>query len=407
MIHKSNDNLTVKINIYIINANQIFIDATTNFIKNFETIDKNKYEIITKTELSFDLFEKLRIWDVIIIDSNAINNWEEIELIYNTNENIILFSDNYDIDINLKIYENNMNILILPRLKSLDDIKIYEEYLFTIIARSNLIFRNVKNTKEKILSFNDSDNNKSNLVVADKLTFDSIEKLKKIAMKKEYVNILFHGPTGTGKNVLAKYFHYLRAQNKGVAIPYAHFDVSEFPPGLINSELFGHKKGSFTGAVDNKVGIIENAQKGILHIDELGNSTEFQSILLKLIEQRKYKIVGGTEEKKFEGDIIASTNVDINNNKNFREDLIDRFTYRIKIPALKDRPRDLGTLIDFYEESYLKSINKSLNSKAKFFLRKQDWPRNIRQLERFFRNCTDIDNSEIKEEDAKNIYLNL
>ncbi len=383
---------------------QSFFIATSKFINNFRTIDTNIYEIIPINELSSGLIEKLRMWDVLIIDSEAVNSWENIELIYNVTENIILFSENDNIDINLKIFLNNMNILILPRNKSLEDIKIYEEYLYTVISRSTLVFNDVGYVREPIISFQVSNHNTLSLVAADKSTIDSIEKLKKIAKVPENVNILLVGPTGTGKNIFAKYFHYQRIQNKGVNITYTHIDVSEFSPNLINSELFGYEKGSFTGATQNKIGRIENAQKGILHIDELGNSTEFQTILLKLIEQRKYICVGGTEEKDFNGDIIASTNIDIKDNKVFRQDLRERFTYKIIIPPLKDRPKDLIRFIDLFEERLLKSINKYLSSKAKYFLKNKEWPRNIRQLESLFQNCVLLDNSEITEEDVKNIY---
>lgn len=397
-----------KIYIYLISINIIFIERAKKFIENLNVLQKEKYEIVISGKIDEGLIETISIWDIIIVDENVIENFEKVKLLYAITQNIVLFSTN--IDLNKYIFENELNILILPHSKTYEDIELYEEYLYTLTTNSYLsLNRDLRS--DDIIEFN-FDAGKIELIAKDLSIKESIQRLKNISKRTNDIEILITGNTGTGKNYLAKYFYYLRKiernqTNKDKNYNYCSIDVGNLSPELALSELFGHLKGSFTGADRDKDGIIEKSQGGFLHIDELGNNKKIQEQLLTLIQERKYKKVGSNEYKNFKGDIIITTNVDFRDEEKFRQDLRYRIAYKIILPDLKDRKKELQYLIDFYEEKKLKGKGIQLDSGAKLFLLKQEWPGNVRQLESFFINCSITDNSKIDKEIAEKIYVEL
>jgi two-component system response regulator HydG len=197
--------------------------------------------------------------------------------------------------------------------------------------------------------------------------------------------VLIEGPTGTGKEVVSRYIHQQSARR---GHPLVKVDCSALPPNLIESELFGHEKGAFTGAIDRKIGKFEQADKGTLFLDEIGNLTrEIQAKLLGVLQDHTITRIGGTQSKKLDIRIIAATNVSLENLTRsglFREDLYYRINaITIFLPPLKDRLEDLPALCS----QFLSQLNagnekkiKDLTPAAYKKLYHHPFPGNIREL---------------------------
>ena len=198
-------------------------------------------------------------------------------------------------------------------------------------------------------------------------------------------NVLVLGESGVGKECIAKILHKASPRHNK---PYVVVDCGSTPPGILESELFGHVKGSFTHAIQDKVGLIEAAQGGTLFLDEIGNiSAEMQSRLLRFLEERKIRKVGAIKEKDVDCRVIAATNADLRTeveNGTFRGDLY----YRLKvvtlvIPSLRERREDNAVLARFFVDSYLKENNigqVELPEKTLKWLQDKPWHGNVREL---------------------------
>ena len=194
------------------------------------------------------------------------------------------------------------------------------------------------------------------------------------------INVLFYGETGTGKDVLASALH---RQSSRAAGPLAVFDCGAVSPTLIESDLFGHQKGAFTGATDDRAGVFENAHCGTVFLDEIGElPIELQPRLLRVLEQRQVQRVGSGEVKPVDVRVIAATNRNLEQEVEagrFRQDLYFRLSAAVvEIPPLRRRIEDLGDLVDqFLSELGLQLVVGSDTLEA---LRAYDWPGNIREL---------------------------
>lgn len=198
--------------------------------------------------------------------------------------------------------------------------------------------------------------------------------------------VMLRGESGTGKELIARAIHYnsLR-QDK----PFVPVDCTSLSENLLESELFGHVKGSFTGAVSNKKGLFETADGGTLFLDEIGNiSLSTQAKLLRFIEEREFKAVGDTRVQKVDVRLITATNKDLEGmvaDGEFRDDLYYRINiFPIEIPPLRDRRDDIPALAThflekFNEEMQHKSVEFSPG--AMNLLMNHDWPGNVRELE--------------------------
>lgn len=198
-------------------------------------------------------------------------------------------------------------------------------------------------------------------------------------------NVLITGETGTGKEVVAQTLH----QHSGRAGQFVAVNCSAIVDTLLESELFGHEKGSFTGADRSKQGKFEIADGGTLFLDEIGEmSPNLQAKLLRVLETRTFERVGGTQTLISSVRIIAATNRDLNEEvrqKNFREDLLFRLNvFTLHLPPLRERREDIPLLVENLLAKIQRKIHKSvsrLSEQAWDTLRAYDWPGNIRELD--------------------------
>jgi len=200
----------------------------------------------------------------------------------------------------------------------------------------------------------------------------SIEKLKDIIRKvAPYdVNVLVLGESGSGKEVVAKAIHNLsNRRNK----PFVAINCAALPAELLESELFGYKKGAFTGAVKDKKGLIEKANGGTLFLDEIGDMPlSLQAKLLRFLETKKFIPLGATEEKEVDVRIIAATNKNLKEEikkGNFREDLFYRIaTIVVEVPPLRERREDIPILVEHFVKEFSRKYGKEVKKVSKGFI---------------------------------------
>lgn len=218
---------------------------------------------------------------------------------------------------------------------------------------------------------------------------------------KEYIHlvaptdmsVLITGESGTGKEVVAKNIH-LKSLRKDK--PFIAVDCGAIPKEIASSEFFGHKKGSFTGAIEDKIGHFVAANEGTLFLDEVGNLTyENQIQLLRALQERKVKPIGSNHEILVDIRLITATNEDLLHaveKGDFREDLYHRLNeFSIKVPNLKDRNDDLILYADFFLEKANKQLNKSIVGFSKDVLtlfQNYSWPGNLRELSNVIKRAT-------------------
>ncbi len=198
--------------------------------------------------------------------------------------------------------------------------------------------------------------------------------------------VLIEGETGTGKSAVAR--HIFR-QSRRASGPFVEINCAAIPDHLLETELFGHVKGAFTGATGNHAGKVEQANGGTLFLDEVGElKPELQAKLLHLLQERAYVPVGGSTVKKADVRFIAATNKDLEEEAKkgrFRQDLFFRLNVvSLTIPALKERPADVPILIDYFCDRVAERLDQTapmFSPDALEALRRYDWPGNVRELE--------------------------
>jgi PAS domain S-box-containing protein len=213
-----------------------------------------------------------------------------------------------------------------------------------------------------------------------------MEKVARVAPSDATVLLL--GETGTGKELVARAIH---SSSKRRGNSFIKLNCAAIPSGLLESELFGHEKGAFTGAVSKKAGRLELADKGTLFLDEIGEiPLSLQPKLLRVLQDREFERLGGTQTLKVNFRLIAATNRDLLhsiNQREFRSDLYYRLNvFPIRTPPLRERREDIPLLIEHFVRKYAGRMNKSIASipaKTMETLVRWPWPGNIRELENF------------------------
>src|SRR5580698_9821272 len=211
-----------------------------------------------------------------------------------------------------------------------------------------------------------------------------LEEVRLVAPTDSTVLIL--GETGTGKELIARALH---AQSKRSTRPFIRVNCAAIPPSLIASELFGHEKGAFTGALQRRLGRFEAANHSTIFLDEVGElPMETQIALLRVIQEREFERVGSSQPISVDVRIIAATNRDLRAAVaagTFRQDLFYRLNvFPVLLPALRDRIEDIPLLMDHLVERYSKKVGKSFRTirmNTIELLQSYDWPGNIRELQ--------------------------
>lgn len=213
---------------------------------------------------------------------------------------------------------------------------------------------------------------------------DMLDMARKVS--RHYTNVLVSGPTGSGKELVARALHQMSPVNQQ---KFAVCNCSALVDTLLESQLFGHMRGAFTGATDTRAGLFEYANGGSVFLDEIGEtSPQMQAKLLRVIQNREIQRVGSPEVKKVDVRVIAATNRALRNEVlagRFREDLFYRLSsLEIQVPGLADRSEDIPILVRYFLKKYGEAYGKSfqgLTRRAQIILLHHDWPGNVRELE--------------------------
>lgn len=281
---------------------------------------------------------------------------------FNYNNNRYIVGNLYDISVRLKV-ENDLK-LALEKINGLKEKLQQENTYLREELDANFQFEEIVGQNKKLQ--------------------EVFKQIQQVAQTD--ASVLIQGDTGTGKELIARAIHKLSIRSKKTMVK---INCASIPAALLESELFGHEKGSFTGALSRKMGRFEVANNGTLFLDEVGElPLELQPKLLRVLQDGEFERIGGVTTLKSNVRIIAATNRDLEKEVetgNFRSDLYFRLNvFPIKIPALKERKDDIEILamyfIEKFNQKYKKSISKlTANGLQKF--KKYDWPGNIRELQ--------------------------
>jgi formate hydrogenlyase transcriptional activator len=200
--------------------------------------------------------------------------------------------------------------------------------------------------------------------------------------------VLLLGETGTGKELIARAIHDRSRRKDGT---FVKLNCAAIPTGLLESELFGHEKGAFTGAITQKVGRMELADQGTLFLDEVGDiPIEIQPKLLRALQEREFERLGSTHTRKVNIRLVAATNRDLGKMiaaREFRSDLYYRLNvFPIRIPPLRERKEDIPLLVSYFVQKFAKLMQKRIEAIPSAVMKglvAWDWPGNIRELENF------------------------
>ena len=231
--------------------------------------------------------------------------------------------------------------------------------------------------------------------IRTELNFDEIvgksEALRRVLTLVETVaptdsTVLIYGETGTGKELIARAVHDLSSRRSNA---FVKLNCAAIPTGLLESEMFGHEKGAYTGAIAQRIGRFELAHRGTVFLDEIGEiPLELQPKLLRVLQEREFERLGSTRTLRTDARLIAATNRDLEalvNEQKFRSDLYYRLNvFPVRVPALRERPDDIPLLVRHFVQQFSRRMNRSVDtipSETMTTLVRYHWPGNIRELQ--------------------------
>jgi formate hydrogenlyase transcriptional activator len=199
-------------------------------------------------------------------------------------------------------------------------------------------------------------------------------------------NVLIHGETGTGKELVARAIYSLSGRRQGT---FVKLNCAAIPTGLLESEMFGHEKGAFTGAIAQRIGRFELAHRGTMFLDEVGEiPLELQTKLLRVLQEREFERLGSSRTIRSDARVIAATNRDLERmvqDRQFRSDLYYRLNvFPVTVPPLRQRAEDIPLLVRYFVQQFARQMNKSVTTIPAEDMRalvRYSWPGNIRELQ--------------------------
>ncbi|MBM4348920.1 MAG: sigma-54-dependent Fis family transcriptional regulator [Deltaproteobacteria bacterium] len=247
-----------------------------------------------------------------------------------------------------------------------------------------------------------------NIIGQSSRMLDLYDLLEKVAPTK--TNILISGESGTGKELAAKAIHYNSPRKDK---PFVTLNCGAIPESLIETELFGHMKGAFTDAISTKKGLFEVADEGTLFLDEISELPLMMQVkLLRVLQDREFKRVGGTEDIRVDVRIISATNKDLEEavrEKQFREDLFYRLNViQIKIPSLREHKEDIPLLTSHFLKKYSEELGKQISQISPEALRilvQYDYPGNVRELQNIIERAVALETSQELTAQNLNSYI--
>ncbi len=245
--------------------------------------------------------------------------------------------------------------------------------------------------------------------IRSELNFEEIvgksEALRRVLTQVQTVaptdsTVLIYGETGTGKELIARAVHNLSSRGTNA---FVKLNCAAIPTGLLESELFGHEKGAFTGAIAQRIGRFELAHRGTVFLDEVGEiPLELQPKLLRVLQEREFERLGSTRTQRTDARLIAATNRDletlVTENK-FRSDLYYRLNvFPVRVPALRERPDDIPMLVRHFVQQFSRRMNKSIDtipSETMTTLVRYHWPGNVRELQNVIERAVILSNGPV------------
>ena len=254
------------------------------------------------------------------------------------------------------------------------------------LKQENVLLKKALNTRYEF----------SNIIGRSEAMLDVFRMVETIA--KTTSTVLITGESGTGKDLVARALHYnsLRSEH-----PFVALNCGGVPETLLESELFGHMRGAFTGADSNKKGLMEVAEHGTIFLDEIGEmNAAMQVKLLRVLQDRRFRRLGGTEEVQADIRVIAATNQDLPKlvaEGRFREDLFYRINViPMHLPPLRERQEDIPLLAEHFLEKYAEQMHKpvlTISHEASVLLQRYGWPGNVRELENVIERAVALEQS--------------
>ncbi|MCO7175454.1 sigma 54-interacting transcriptional regulator [Sporolactobacillus kofuensis] len=311
-----------------------------------------------------------------------------------------------------KIIKKNNDVMIISNVSPIvvDDeqvgaISIVKDFreIQHLTEKLNRVTSRAEYLEEELIRSRNPEKIFSNFIGKSGKIIDALSVALKAARTK--ATILIRGESGTGKEMIAKGIHYASAYRNG---PFIRVNCASIPENLFESELFGHEKGSFTGAISRRLGKFELAQHGTIFLDEIGElNTHMQAKILRVLQEKEIQRIGSETVQKLDIRIIAATNRDLEamvKTGDFREDLYYRLNViPIYLPPLRERKQDIALLVDYFMNRFQNDREHPLlgiSNDAMESLLAYAWPGNVREIENLFeRLFTLVDNDYIEAED--------
>ena len=266
-----------------------------------------------------------------------------------------------------------------------------------IVVRNALETRRLREENRRLRNAIEGKNQFEDIIGESRGMLEVFSLISRVAPSK--ANVLVMGESGTGKELVAMAIHRLSHRS---GQPFVVVNCSAIPENLLESEMFGHVKGSFTGAVANKPGLVEAAHQGTLFLDEVGEiPMSIQAKLLRFLQDRQFRRVGDNEDRRVDVRVIAATNRNLEKEMEegaFREDLYYRLNViRLTLPPLREREEDIPLLLDHFLERFSAEQGKTISKVSSLAMRvlcNYHYPGNVRELENVIERCVTLEQSD-------------